>query len=162
MWSQPHTGALPRRNGCVGIRRRGLRQTGNWFLYGKILPSGKLALAWLALRNAPRTKHKGFTLLPGGGEYKGHACDSLYCSHCFWYLFTWFRWNIFFLFWAVHNFRKWNSFATGELRRSVAGLSSLWRWPVMDMFTHLDKVRLTKCCCAVSPFSFWDNYAALF
>lgn len=41
---------------------------------------------------------------------------------------------------VVPNFRKWSNFATRELRRSAVGLSSLWRWPMMDMFTHLDKV----------------------
>lgn len=51
------------------------------------------------------------------------------------------------LFLAVPIFRKWSSFATRELRRSVVELSSLWRWPVMDMFTHLDKVHfIVKMC----------------
>lgn len=40
----------------------------------------------------------------------------------------------------IYIFRKWSSFATGGLRKSVVGLSSLLPWPVMDMFTHLVKV----------------------
>lgn len=43
-------------------------------------------------------------------------------------------------FLAVPISRKWSSFVTKELRRSVVELSSLWCWPVMDMFTLLDKV----------------------
>lgn len=46
--------------------------------------------------------------------------------------------EIIFLVVAIN--RKWSSYATRELRRSVVELSSLWHWPVMDMFTHLDKV----------------------
>lgn len=47
-------------------------------------------------------------------------------------------------------FRKWSSFATKELRKFVVGPSFLWLWPVMDMFTHLDKVLLIlKVSCVV-------------
>lgn len=38
-------------------------------------------------------------------------------------------------------FRKWSNFATKELRKFVVGLSFLWLWAVVDMFTHLVKVR---------------------
>jgi len=75
------------------------------------------------------------------------ACYSLYCIHGVMYLFSDLNQVLLFnidtiLSLPVHHFRKWSSFATGGSRRSVAGLSSPWRWPVMDTFTHLDKVRL--------------------
>lgn len=41
---------------------------------------------------------------------------------------------------SVHLFRKLNSCATREWRKSVVELSSLWCWPVTDMFTPLDRV----------------------
>lgn len=40
--------------------------------------------------------------------------------------------------------RKWSRSATRELKKSAVELSSQWHWPLMDTFTHLDRVRCFK------------------
>lgn len=135
----------------MGLWRWGLWQIRNWFFYGKILPPGRLLMLEKTFRNPVRINRSLLFCLISNSEQEHASYQFLiYTVHelILTEFFSLMHLQVLLkctvdeiLFLVVPVFRKWSSCATRELRRSAVELSFLWRWPVMDMCTHLDKVQ---------------------